>query len=224
MSQAYNGVIARDDYQIASEIFYGMAGFDQSKTRITPGSIRLEQPIVANQNQYTFPVLVNINNQPGGAFNTEIRLQQQDSIVITQVGVFLANPTGSTDATYRLFTYPNPIAFPVGFTQYNAFYQAGRMRLEIDNNTWIKQWDMMRHYKTPETQQTAPLGAGSPLDEIDGVEDGYFPMQPFIILTGAQDINWTLVLNQASPNAVDANSRLVIIARGFVAQMSTVIQ
>lgn len=226
MSQAYNGIIARDDYAIAQQIFTTIAGFDPNKTRITPGSIRLEQPLVANQNLYQFPALINIQNQ-NGPFNTEIRLQQQDSIVVTQLGIFLANPASTTDTAFRLFTYPNTIAFPVGAAgagPLNSLYQNGRLRIEIDNNVWIKQWDMMRHYKTSQTQQTAPLGANSPLDQLDGVEDGYYPMQPFLILTGAQDINISINMNQSAPSAVDANSRIVMIMRGFVAQMSTVIQ
>lgn len=223
MSSPYNGIIARDDYKLAYDIFSNMAGFNPQKTRLTQGDIRLEQPLVANQNTYTFPVLVNIQNQPGGPFPTEVRLQQQDSMVVTQLGIFLAPAASSTDATYRLQTYTNPAVF-ANATQMNVLYQAGKLNLTIDNNVWIKQWGIYRHWKSPQTQQTAPLGASSPMDELDGVEDGFYPMQPAVILTGAQDILLTINTGQNSPTAVDANSRLVIIMRGHLAQMSTVIQ
>lgn len=223
MSSVYNGIIARDDYAIAHDIFVNVALMDPKRIRMTSGDIRVEQPLTANTNQYTFPVLVNIQNQ-AQPFPSEVRLQQQDTMCVTQFGFFLANTAGSTDCAFQLSTYPNPVKFPTSYTQLNTIYQNGRLLLTIDNDVYIKQWGAFRHYKAPFTQQTAPVGAGSPIDQLDGVEDGFYPMQPFILLTGASDIQLNLNMNLVSPTTVDPNTRMVIIMRGFLAQMSTVIK
>jgi hypothetical protein len=219
MGSVYNGLIARDDYEFAKNIFVDQAGFNPDNIRLTSADIRLEQALVASQNSYTFPVLINIQNasQP---FPTEVRLQQQDSLCVTQLGIFLAPATSATDATFRLETYANPAVF-TNATQLNSLYQNGRLQLTLDNDVWIKQWGLYRHYHVPETQQTTTPGAGSPVDQLDGLEDGFYPMQPFVILKGTQDIQLTINLPLAAPTAVDAFSRIVIIMRGFLAQSST---
>jgi hypothetical protein len=220
MSQI-NSFIAREDFYIAKQTFEA-ANYRMDQIRLVTSSIRMEQPLVAAQNMYTFPVLVNIQNQ-AQPFPTEIRLQQQDSLCVTQIGVFLALATSTTDSTFKLETYPNPAVF-TNAVQLNTIYQNGRVFLTVDNDIYLKQWDMMRHYCVNQTQQTAPPGAGSPIDQLDGTSDGYYPMTPMIILTGAQDIQLTLQMPLQAPTAVDAFSRIVIIMRGFLAQMSTVIK
>lgn len=212
----------REDYDIAYAAFQQSGKVNMANLRMLPGDIRVEQPLVAAQNSYTFPVVVNIQNQ-GQPFPSEIRLQQQDSLCVTHVGFFLAPATSATDCSYRLATFPNPAIFAQA-TQLTTIYQNGRINLTIDNDIYLKQLGIIRFWKSPQTQQTAAPGAGSPVDELDGVEDGFVAMTPMLVLTGASDIQLTVNMNLVSPTAVDANSRMVIILRGFLAQMSTVIK
>jgi hypothetical protein len=231
-----NAIAARDNFDVAARIFnnsfnpsvlanglpnpnYNPSFNAVSAFRLSQSTLRLEQPCVATSTTYTFPVLINIQNQ-AAAFNTEIRLQQQDSFVPTEIGIFLALPSGVNDTTFKLMTYPNPFVL-VNATQMQAYYN-GFMNIMINNVQYTQKWDLWRHWKTNQTQQTAALGAGSPEDQYDGQDDSFYPMQPFILLIGSQNIQLTITL-PVSPTAVDANSRIVILLRGVLAQNSTVV-
>lgn len=230
------GIEAREDFNTAVQIFNNAFNpmtlangqpnpnyspyFDSvSAFRLSQSALRLEQPCVATSTQYLFPVLTNIQNQ-AQAFNTEIRLNIQDSFVPTHVGFFLALPGSTTDTTFKLMTYPNPVIL-TNFLQMQAYYN-GTMSIMINNVQYTQKWDLMRHWQTNQTQQTAALGAGSPEDQFAGSDDGFYPMQPFILLIGSQNIQINITL-PVSPTAVDANSRLVVIFRGVLAQNSTVV-
>lgn len=80
----------------------------------------------------------------------------------------------------------------------------------------------MWHWHSPETQQTAAAGAGSPVDQFIGDDYALKPMQPFVLLIGSQNIQVSVQLPVAA-TAVDANSRLVIVFDGILAQNSTVV-
>lgn len=215
-----NGIVARDNFQNAVAVFMNaFPGVDVVKEfKLTQSSIRLEQPLLANQNQYTFQIL---DNQPGAGgtiFNTEIRLRQQDTFLPYEVGLFIALPTGATDATFRLYSYPNQFVF-VNAIQMRALFN-GQLRIMIANYQYTYGWDLQRHWVSNETQQTAAFGAGSPEDQNNFAVDGFYPMQPYILFAGSQKIEININLPSA-PTAVDANSRYVMLFRGLVAQNST---
>lgn len=231
-----NSIAARDDFNVAAHIFqeafnpqfdadgnpnprYNRRFNAVTAFRLSQSVLRLEQPCVTTSTLYNFPVLTNIQNQ-AQAFNTEVRLNIQDSFVITHVGFFLALPSSSTDTTFKLMTYPNPFVL-TNEVQMQAYYN-GFLSIMINNNQYTQKWDLWRHWKTNQTQQTAALGAGSPEDQFDGADDGFYPMQPFILFIGSQNIQLNITL-PVSPSAVDANSRLVIMLRGILAQNSTVV-
>jgi hypothetical protein len=230
-----NGIEAREDFRVATKIFNNAfnpqyvngllnprydPNFDAvTAFRLSQSALRLEQPTSTSSTLYNFPVLVNIQNQ-AQAFNTEVRLNQQDSFIPTSVGFFLALPSSTTDTTFKLMTYPNPVIL-TNATQMQAYYN-GNMSIMINNVQYTQKWDLWRHWKTNQTQQTAALGAGSPEDQFDGSWDGFYPMQPFILLIGSQNIQLNINI-PVSPTAVDANSRLVILLRGVLAQNSTVV-
>lgn len=231
-----NSIAAREDFRVAAQIFnnafnpqvlpngqpnpaYSSAFDAVTAFRLSQSTLRLEQPCVATSTTYTFPVLINIQNQQA-AYNTEIRLQQQDSFVPTHIGFYLALPSSGTDTTFKLLDYPNPAIF-ANAVQMQAYYN-GYMNIMINNVQYTQKWDLWRHWNTPQTQQTTALGAGSPEDQFMGSDDGLYPMQPFILLIGSQNIQLTITI-PVSPTAVDANSRLVVLLRGVLAQNSTVV-
>lgn len=216
-----NGIVAREDFINAVKIFANaFPGVPDvvAEFKITESELRLEQPLVANANLYTFPVLVNETIAGGVVFNTEIRLRQQDTFVPTAVRIALANPSSATDTTFRLFTYPNQFVF-VNDVQMRALYNS-RLSVTINNYQYLYNWGVQRHWYSPQTQQTAALGAGSPEDQLRNSEDGFFPLQPFVLFGGAQNVQIQIVLAQA-PTAVDANSRFVMQFYGVLAQNST---
>lgn len=238
---AANGIEAREDFQNVVSIFdrafnpkfvfdtggnkwisnpaYNPLWDAVSAFRLTQQTLRMEQPMAAGNNIYTFPILNNIQNQ-AQQFNTEIRLTQQDTFVPTHLFFGLEYPSGTTDTTFVPKTYPNT-QLSTQPVQETAFYN-GTLNILVQNVRYTNNWDLWRHYKINETQQTAALGAGSPQDETDLSLDGWYPMQPFVLMIGSQSIEISIKLPVA-PTAVTTNGRLVLMMRGVLGQNSTVV-
>jgi hypothetical protein len=234
-----NGVILREDFKQAVKIFSNAFNpvnlapgepnpkydkdFDVvTAFKITESELRLEQPLVTNSATYYFPVLNNINNQ-GSPYNTEIRLNMQDSFVITRVGIYVAFPSSATDTTFKLFGYFNPFIFGANYAAMEAFYN-GAMQININNTNYLQQWGLQRHRKVNQTQQTAALASGFPEDQQDGCDDTIYPMQPFIFFTGSSNLKLYINLPAAITSIASApTSRIVIRLEGLLAQNSTVV-
>jgi hypothetical protein len=193
-----------------------------SAFRLTQQTLRMEQPMVAGSNVYNFPILNNIQNQ-AQQFSTEIRLAQQDTFVPTHIGFFLEYPAGLLDATFKLLTYPNPVISAQPLPEQS--YYNGVLNIMVNNVQYTSNWDLWRHWRTNMTQQTAALGAGSPEDQLDGSQDGWYPMQPFVLMIGSQNIRISITLPaNGAPAAVTNNARLCLMLRGVLGQQSTVVQ
>lgn len=215
-----NSIAARDAFNNAVAVFQeAFPGVDVVKQfKLTQSELRLEQPLLANQNQYTFQIL---DNQPGAGgqiFNTELRLRMQDTFVPTHIGIYLALPSSTTDATFRLYSYPNQFVF-TNALQMRALYN-GQLKIMVNNYQYTYSWGLQRHWCSNQTQQTAAFGAGSPEDQNNFSEDGMFPLEPYVIFGGAQNVQININL-AAAPTAVDANSRFVMRCFGVLAQNST---
>ena len=176
-----NGIEARDDFQNVTAIFdrafnpkfvfdtgsnkwianpaYNPLWDAVSAFRLTQQTLRMEQPMVAGSNVYSFPILNNIQNQ-AQQFNTEIRLTQQDTFVPTHIFFGLEYPGSTTDTTFVPKTYPNT-QLSTQPVQETAYYN-GTLVILVQNVRYTNNWDLWRHYKINQTQQTAALGAGSP--------------------------------------------------------------
>lgn len=216
-----NGIAARMDFEQGRQIF--QQAFPNTDVvrefKLTQSDLRLEQPLAANNNRYLFPVMVNIQNGGQQQFNTELRLNMQDTFLPQYIGLFLAKPTGANDTTFPLLSWANPETFTQA-AQMEAIYN-GVININVNNTNYITNWMTQRHKQVPQTQATAPFGAGSPADQFDGGDYGFFPMQPYVIISGSSNMQITVQLPVA-PTAVDANSRLVMIFRGIIAYNSTV--
>lgn len=199
--------------------FPGLKGQDiASVCKLTQNTYRLEQPLVAGATLYQFPVLV---NQQVFA-NTETRLNQQDSAVIYSVGIFAGAPASATDAAWIPSTYNSPVLFPVNFQALDALWNGSNLSISVNNDILVPNWDVFKHYNAPETQQTAALGAGSPEDQTRGGWDGFYPMEPNVVMIGSK--NTVIQVNLAQGiTAVNEFSRIVIILRCITAQNSTVV-
>lgn len=193
------------------------ANVDFSKARPTQSFLRLEQALATNKAMYQFQIT---NQVQGGStpFNTEQRLNLQDSFVLSALQISIGKPSSATDATFKKNTYLNPFVF-AEYAAMGVIYN-GQLSLAVDNVTYIPNWDLERHMLIPQTQQTAAPGAASPLDEYDASVDGYFPVEPNIVLIGSKNLQLTINLINA-PSAIDANSRLIITMKGILAQNST---
>lgn len=217
-----NTVAARLVYENAMSTLVEVLGGDEQKlaqVRPCQSYLRTELALTTTDNTYNFNLLVNENNP--APFNTEKRLALQNSFVASEMGIFLAGPSSSTDTTFNWLTYANFVDLTQAAAM-NAFYN-GSLNITINNVKYMDAWDLMRHKYVPETQQTAALGAGSPNDEFDGKQYGFYPLEPNVVFVGSKDNRVQITLPVAL-TAVDANSRVIIIFRGILAQNSTVVQ
>lgn len=184
--------------------------------KLTQGYYRLEQPLVAGATLYTFPVLSNQDTFS----NLEKRLILQDSAVVYQIAVLLGAPASDVDAKFIPDTYPNPVKYPANFADMQAIYN-GKMIVTVNSDILIKDWDLLRHYNANQTQQTAAIGAGSPIDQNRGSFDGFDAMEPNYTMIGTKDNSITIQLPPGGVATVQAFSRIIIFIRAIVAQNST---
>jgi hypothetical protein len=185
--------------------------------KLTQSFIRVEQPLVALQTLYTFPVLVN----QAPVLNTEQRLNLQDSFVISELGVYLAAPTSATDTAFRLLSFTNFFSFAANTVPYYGLYN-GRLIISVNNNIILPAWDLWRHYCANQTQQGAAVAAAVPQDQFAGERDGMYAVEPNVTLIGSKNYVVQIQL-PVGLSAITANSRVVIMMRGILAQNSTVV-
>lgn len=183
--------------------------------KCTQSYLRLELALSTAITNYQFQIL---NQTTGAQFNTEQRLNLQDSFVISSLGVYIGKPSGATDTTFELDTYCNTVKY-TNAAAMNAIYN-GQLQVKINNDVVVPAWDLQQHFYRPQTQSTA--AANSPLDQKRLAEDGQIAVEPNIIAIGSKNTNISIVLPVAL-SAIDANSRIILLMRGVLAQNSTVV-
>ena len=199
------------------------AGLNPASAVLSQSFLRFEVGLVAGQTTYTFDTLVNENTNAN--FITQSKLNLQDAFVTSAIGFFLAvpNSAATTETAFPLFTYPNQVAFAAAtdvdaYTIYN-----GSMQLTVNQRTIITGWDLSRHYVANQTQQLQPRAAATPFTAIDQnnlASDGFYPAEPNIVMVGSKKNILQVQLNTGLAT-VQANSRLVCIFRGILAQNVT---
>lgn len=230
-----NNVSARMSFDIARDILFnawiGSFNGDARRCRdwvngrkLSQGEIRLEVELTTNTNVFTFGVTPNQANSTNVQFNTEQRLQLQDSLVASEYGIFVAQPSSRVDSGFVLNTYGNTQVFAAADAAAldSTFYSNGAFQLKVNNDVVIPYRGLFNHWYKAQTQQTAPLGAGSPKDQIRGAEDGMITQEPNLLLIGSKSYVPQIVLpgNLASAAPFE---RAILIFRGVLAQNSTVI-
>jgi len=218
------------------------AGLNPGNAVLSQSYLRMEVPLAVSATSYKFDVLV--NESINGSINTQQKLNLQDAFVVNQIGFFLAVPTGTTDTTFRLLTYPaigttsSLIGTPPTYTlaqavATNSIYQ-GAMQLTVNQRTVITAWDLYRHLFIPPVQMNTGLvttaafvspGAGTttghPFDDnVNGADFGFYPTEPNIVVAGNKKNDLTVSM-PVGPSAIATNSRLVCIMRGILAQNVT---
>jgi hypothetical protein len=192
--------------------------------KLSQGEIRLEVELNITNNSFTFGVTPNQVNSSNVNFITENRLNLQDSLVVSEYGIFVCKPASRTDTAFLLRTYGNTQDFTAAsaLALDGTFYSNGSFQLKCNNDVVVPYRMLFNHWYKPQTQQTAALGAASPGDQIRGAEDGSITDEPNILLIGSK--NYVPIINLISNLAsVDAFTRAVLIFRGINAQNSTVI-
>lgn len=196
------------------------AGIEPGKAVLSQSFLRLEANLVAGVTNYTFDILVNENINP--QFATQNKLNLQDAFMVSQMALLLCVPATSalSDAAFQLHTYPNQVAFTGGNDVAALAVYNGQLQLTINQRTVLTGWDTSRHLCVNQTQQLVARAAATPfsnIDQIDLSKDGFVPVEPNLVLVGSKKNQLQLVL-PAGLSAVEANSRVVIIMRGILAQ------
>lgn len=237
-----NNVAARQAYQQAQNMFYvalrdkfpeGAAGDMACRNwvnnlKLAQSEIRCEVKLNTANNIFTFGVTQNQPNTNNQVFNTEQRLNMQDSLCVAEYGIFVGKPTSDTDTAWTPLTYGNPNIF----TTANAaaaingtFYGNGNFALKCNNDVLIPGRGLFNHYYVPQTQQSGVTASATvPLyrDQQRGAEDGFITAEPNLVLVGTKNYIPQIVL-PAALAAVETFERAVIIFRGVLAQNSTVV-
>ena len=206
-----------------AKAFAAAQGYDVSQAVCTQSYVRSEVAMSTSNTNYRIPVLAN-DNAAGAPFSTEFRLALQDVICVNEVGIFIAAPSSSTDASFLLYTNGNATVFstsagPVS-TLYNSYFNVA-----VNNQVVIPNWDVYRHYYVPLTQNGVIITAQTvvPKDSNDGSANGFYPTEPNFILNGAANIQAFITL-PAAMSSVVSNSRIVVIWRGIKLQNVTSIR
>lgn len=231
-----NNQSARDSFRIAKELFYnafrnlfgsGAQGdkdcrdFVNSR-KLSQSEIRLEVELNTASNVFNFALTTNQQNSTGQVFNTENRLTMQDSLVCSEYGIFVGQPSSRIDTTWQLKTYGSQPTFAAADAAAlnSTFYGHGAFRITANNDVVAPYRGLFNHWYRPQTQQTAVFGAGSPEDQVRGAEDGMVTMEPNLLLIGSKGYIPQIVL-PANLASAAAFMRAVVIFRGVLAQNST---
>jgi len=205
-----------------------MQGYTINEAKCTQGVIRSEVAMSSTSGNYQLPILVNQQQQAGGASRVlSIPLQLQDLFYVSSVGVFWTAASAST-TNGKLYSYPNPTGAgsAAKAADLNNLYN-GYLQITADNVQFVQNWDLLRHLKVNQTQENTNFNAASAtspaqytIDQINGSEDGFYPVEPGWILNGAGKIDARVVLPGGFTNLV-TNGAIVVIFRGLVLQGTT---
>lgn len=230
-----NNISARASYDNALSIFtnawvenfkgdYAAARRYAETRKLSQSEVRLEVVLNTTNTVFTFGVTPNQSNTTGVVFNTENRLQLQDSLVVSEYGIFVAQPASATDAAYRLNTFGNGNVFAAAdATALNStFYSNGFFSVKVNNDVVIPYRGIWNHFYIPQTQQIAALGATAVQNQVRGAEDGFVTAEPNLLLIGSKNTVPQINLPAALGSAA-ANLRCILILRGILAQNSTVV-
>jgi hypothetical protein len=230
-----NNASARMSYDVAKQILFNswIESFGGNSTecwrwvnnrKLSQHEIRLEVELNINNNRFAFGLTPNQANSTGVVFNTENRLMLQDSLIVSEYAVFVAQPTSQTDTAYLLNTYGNTQVFAAADAAAldSTFYSNGSLQTKVNGDVVIPYRGLFNHWYKPQTQQTAALGAGAPKDQLRGAEDGFITQEPNLLLIGSKNYVPEIVLPSALASAA-AFLRAILIYRGVLAQNSTVV-
>lgn len=240
-----NNYSARQSYDIARQILFnswiqtflqangGPAGAQKATSdcwkwvdgrKLSQSQIRLETELTILTSTFTFGLNPQQQNSSNVKFNTENRLNQQDSLIVSEYGIYVGKPASQVDTAWRLRTYGNTIDFTAGAAEDidTQFFCNGFYVLKVNNDVVMPYRGLFNHWYIPQTQQTAAIGPASPKDQIRGAEDGLITAEPNLLLIGSKNYVPQIVL-PANLNTADAFERAIILYDGILAQNSTVV-
>jgi hypothetical protein len=195
------------------------AGVNPQSAVLSQSYLRFENTLSTTKTSYDFGVLNNQSISGSTQYPTEQRLNLQDAFYISEIMIYIGKASSTTDSSYVLQTYPNTVTFSTSgaaaalYTLYN-----GVLSLTINNRQIVPASDLTKFLQTPQTQATG--AANSPVTQFDGAWANV--VEPNLVLIGSKNSLFNITIPSAFA-ALDANTRVVILCRGILAQNVTVV-
>jgi hypothetical protein len=198
-------------------------GYSVEHAKLTQSYLRSEVALSTSIANYHLPVLVN-DTQNGASRINQKSLNLQDIFVLTDLAVYIG-VGAATSTKAQLYSYPNSSIFTSATDDDLWSIYNGYLNLTINNEQVLPAWDVLRHYFAPQTQGGVGITAQTvfPVDQFDASNDGFYPVEPGIVMNGAANINFQLTANGA-PATVLANSFICVIQRGILCQNVTTVK
>jgi hypothetical protein len=198
-------------------------GYSVEHAKLTQSYLRSEVALSTSIANYHLPVLVN-DTQNGASRINQKSLNLQDIFVLTDLAVYIG-VGAATSTKAQLYSYPNSSIFTSATDDDLWSIYNGYLNLTINNEQVLPAWDVLRHYFAPQTQGGVGITAQTvfPVDQFDASNDGFYPVEPGIVMNGAANINFQLTANGA-PASVLANSFICVIQRGILCQNVTTVK
>jgi hypothetical protein len=216
-----NQISARLTFENARS-FVQSQGYDVSQAVLTQSYVRSEVAISASVTNYRLPIVITDNSST--IFNTMRPVNLQDVHVVSSLFIGLAAPSSSTDAAFPIYSYPSTATngfssaqADAALTLYNGF-----LSIQVNNQNVLPAYDILRSYFVPQTQGAVGITAQTvfPVDQWDAGDNGFYPIEPNILLNGGANIVANIVL-PAAISSVKTDSRIVAIFRTILCQNVT---
>jgi len=222
-----NGDPLRIAYNAALEMFKNAP----DNTPILPSTLRSEA-VLGVQNSIEWNILANAPNTSGGANtvrSSEKRLAIQDAFIVTDISVMFGNElsAGTTPGSVLLQTWENPapvavLPATVGGFGLNApsLIEAynGSLNMTVDTVEYLNGLDML-HFKRVDTAQAGTLlfTASTQSQSYFSGDDAFFPITPFVNLTGRSACKFVCNLPDSTSFNLVASNRVIatLLLRGL---------
>lgn len=222
MGNNINGATSMMYYERAKSMA-AQQGVSLDQAILSQSTLRLEQKMVSGKTLYTFGVLVNNNGPAGSLFPTEVRLNQQDVFITSELTYAIAAASSDTDAAIIPHTYPSALIFTSKAGNYELLYNS-QLMITVNNRVITPTLFTSRFRVVPQSQAVAAATNqnGIAQDQIDFSTDGSMPTGPSFLLIGSKNNLIQLTL-PAGLAAVGTSDRIILEFRGHLAQNSTII-
>lgn len=191
------------------------AGVNPQKAILSQSYLRFENFLSTTKTSYDFGVLNNQTISGQAQAPTENRLNLQDAFYISEIMVYIALASSQTDSGFALQTSPNAVTFPTGASSLNTLYN-GNLSLTVNNRQIVPNSDLTKFLQIPQTQLTA--AANSPKTQFDG--NNGVVVEPNLVLIGQKNSLFNITIPQGFAT-LDANTKVIILVRGVLAQNVT---
>jgi hypothetical protein len=97
------------------------------------------------------------------------------------------------------------------------------MAISVNNRTIVPSWGIYKHLAVPQFQQgTSSSATNGGIDQFDGTDQGYYPMEPNVVLVGSKNNQISLNLPSAIGTLqASVAPRIVVIFQVILAQNVT---